>query len=247
MKNATAWKPTKFEVRAGRLRGTRDVRELGAGSRLISDLVAALYQEHLPLHARGRLLDLGCGKAPLYGTYAPWVSEVVCLDWADSGCVDLVCDLTQPLPLPDARFDTVVFSDVLEHMPDPMAIWREMCRVLAPGGRIVLNVPFYYSVHAHPHDYYRYTRFALQRFAAINGLQTVHLVAVGGLVEILADLMAKALSKLPLLGRPLAVGLQAVSLAFVRTKLGARLAERSAWHFPLGYFMVVERPAQDTA
>lgn len=244
MKEAAAWRPTKFELRDGRWRGARDVRELGAGSRLISDLVVALYQRHLPHHARGRLLDLGCGKAPLYGCYAPLVDEVICVDWADSGCVDMVCDLSLPLPLADARFDTIVFSDVLEHLPDPMAIWREMARVLSPGGRIVLNVPFYYSVHAHPHDYYRYTRFALERFAAVNGLQTIHLLPVGGLVEILADLLAKALSKLPLMGRPLAVCLQAVALAFVRTRLGARLADRSAWHFPLGYFMVVERPAQ---
>lgn len=244
MKDAAAWKPSKFEFRAGRLRGTRDVRELGAGSRLISDLVAALYQQHLPLHARGRLLDLGCGKAPLYGCYSPLVDEVTCVDWADSGCVDLVCDLTQPLPLPDACFETIVFSDVLEHLPDPVTIWREMARVLAPGGRVVLNVPFYYSVHAHPHDYYRFTRFALERFAALNGLRTIHLLPVGGLVEIVTDLLAKASSKLPLVGRPLAVGLQAAALAFVRTRLGARLADRSAWHFPLGYFMVVERPEQ---
>ncbi len=247
MKSADRWQPSKFEVRHGRLRGTRDVQELGAGSRLISDLVAALYQQHLPTHARGRLLDLGCGKAPLYGTYAPLVDEVVCVDWTDCGCVDLVCDLSQPLPLPDASFDTIVFSDVLEHLPEPMAVWHEMARVLAPGGRIVLNVPFYYSVHAHPHDYARYTRFALERFAQLSGLQVLHLQAVGGLVEIGVDLLAKALSKLPLLGRPLAVALQSVALAFVRTRLGARLAERSAWHFPLGYFMVVERPAQAPA
>ena len=35
------------------------IRELGVGSRLMSDLVAALYQHHVPAHARGRLLDLG--------------------------------------------------------------------------------------------------------------------------------------------------------------------------------------------
>ncbi|MDP3612751.1 MAG: methyltransferase domain-containing protein, partial [Rubrivivax sp.] len=158
--------------------------------------------------------------------------------------VDLVCDLSQPLPLPDATFDTIVFSDVLEHLPEPVAVWHEMARLLAPGGRIVLNVPFYYSVHAHPHDYARYTRFALERFAQLSGLRVLHLQAVGGLVESGVDLLAKALSKLPLLGRPLAVGLQSVALAFAQTRLGARLAERSAWHFPLGYFMVVERPVQ---
>jgi SAM-dependent methyltransferase len=242
MKNAERWLPSKFEQHKGRWRGSRDARELGIGSRLISDLVAALYQQHLPAHARGRLLDLGCGKVPLYAAYAGLVTEVTCVDWAPGEHIDLPCDLSQPLPFGDASFDTIILSDVLEHMPEPGALWREMTRVLAPGGRIVLNVPFYYSVHAHPHDYYRYTNFALERFVALNGLTLLHLEAVGGLVEILADLFAKAFSKLPVAGPPLAMLTQWTALGFHRTGLGARVARVSSRHFPLGYFLIAEKP-----
>jgi len=117
----------------------------------------------------------------------------------------------------------------------------------------VLNVSFYYPVHAQTHDHDRYIRFALGRFAAlcrrqwaaaVSGLQMLRLAIVGGLVEILTDLVTKALSTLPLLGHPLAVGLHGLGLAFVRTSLGARSAKRSGWHFPLGCFMVVERSAR---
>jgi SAM-dependent methyltransferase len=243
MKNQADWKPTKFEWHRGRWRGARDARELGIGSRLMSDLVAAQYEAWLPAHARGRLLDLGCGKVPLYGAYARFVGEVTCVDWAPGEYIDLSCDLSQPLPFADASFDTLILSDVLEHIPEPERLWREMTRVLAPGGHVIMNVPFYYSVHAHPHDYYRYTNFALERFVQLNGLELRCLVPLGGINEIIADLFAKAWSKLPWIGPPLAMLTQAVVGAFGRTGFGSRIALVSSRHFPLGYFMIAQRPA----
>ena len=59
MKNAERWLPSKFEQHHGRWRGSRDAGELGIGSRLISDLVAGLYPQHLPAYARGRRFPLG--------------------------------------------------------------------------------------------------------------------------------------------------------------------------------------------
>ena len=242
MKNQGRWKPSKFERYRGRLRGSRDALEVGVGSRLMTDLVADRYEEHLARHAAGRLLDLGCGKAPLYAAYAPFVSEVTCVDWAPGDYIDMHCDLSEPLPFADARFDTIILSDVLEHVPEPALLWREMARVLAPGGKVVMNVPFYYSVHAHPHDFYRYTNFALERFVRLNALELTHLEAFGGIVEIMADLVGKALSKLRMIGPPLSMLVQAAALGFGRTRLGARVLRVSSRHFPLGYFMVARRP-----
>jgi hypothetical protein len=106
-----------------------------------------------------------------------------------------------------------------------------------------MNVPFYYSVHAHPHDYYRYTNFALERFATLNALELVHLEPIGGIVEIMADLFAKAFSKVPLVGPPAAMLTQFIVAAFGRTPLGARVARVSSRHFPFGYFMIARRPS----
>src|SRR6195952_607127 len=247
MKNLAHWKPSKFESIGGRLRGSRDPRELGIGSRLMSDLVAAQYQSWLSGHARGRLLDLGCGKAPLYGAYANLVMDVTCVDWAPGEYIDLSCDLSQPLPFADASFDTIILSDVLEHIPEPELLWREMTRVLAPGGNVIMNVPFYYSVHGHPHDYYRYTNFALERFVQVNSLELLCLVPLGGIVEIIADLFAKAWSKLPMIGPPLAMLTQAGFGAFGRTGLGMRIALVSSRHFPLGYFLIAQRPSTSSS
>lgn len=242
MKNPALWRPTKFEFHRGRFRASRNRAEVGVGSRLMTDLVAEQYHSNLGLHARGRLLDLGCGKVPLYGAYAPLVSEITCVDWIAGDHVDLTCDLSQPLPFAEARFDTIVLSDVLEHVPDPDLLWREMTRVLSPGGKVIMNVPFYYSIHAHPHDYYRYTNFALERFVASNRLDLVHLHAFGGIVEIMCDLQAKALSKLRVVGPPLAMVMQWAAGRFAHTGIGLRVASASSRHFPLGYFMIARKP-----
>jgi len=54
--------------------------------------------------------------------------------------VDLQADLAE-LPSPDAAFDAIVCSHVLEHVADDRAAMRELRRVLAPAGFAVLQVP----------------------------------------------------------------------------------------------------------
>lgn len=55
--------------------------------------------------------------------------------------VDVRADITVPLPFPDGRFDTVVCSHVLEHIPDDTAAVRQLVRVLSEDGRLVVLVP----------------------------------------------------------------------------------------------------------
>lgn len=49
----------------------------------------------------------------------------------------------QALSFADGSFDLVLSSDVMEHMPDPYRAHAEIFRVLRPGGRHILTVPFY--------------------------------------------------------------------------------------------------------
>jgi SAM-dependent methyltransferase len=46
-----------------------------------------------------------------------------------------------PLPFPDATFDRIIFSEVLEHLPDDWGGLNEVKRVLIPGGLVFLTVP----------------------------------------------------------------------------------------------------------
>lgn len=172
MRNKESWKPSKFIYKKGRLTATKDPAELAIHSRLIADITAKNYEHLLSKYAHGKLLDLGCGKVPLYAAYRDHVEENICVDWENSlhqnEFLDFNCDLTQNLKFNDGEFDTIILSDVLEHIPEPQRLWDEMARILAPDGVIIMNVPFFYFLHELPHDYYRYTEYALRRCTSLT-------------------------------------------------------------------------------
>jgi SAM-dependent methyltransferase len=239
MKHLESWCPTKAVERNGRWRATRDTQYLELSSRLVADLQIDCYQSLLEEYARGHLLDIGCGLVPFYGIYRENVDEVTTVDWAGSHHsgrhVDLFLDLSEPFSgIPDESADTVLMSDVLEHLPDPVLAWREVFRILRPEGAAIIGVPFLYGLHEEPYDFYRFTRYGLERHANQVGFASIKVFEYGGGLLALTVIAAKMTQKLPVvstsiqfLGR-LVSGLPGV--AWVNTRLTAR--------YPLGYAVV---------
>lgn len=245
MKNSDRWFPTKYEFRKQKLRASRNPRFLGVSSRLMADSTARLYDKYLPKYASGKLIDLGCGNVPFYDVYKDLIIENICADWPNSmhknEYLDTECDLNQRLPFPDSDFDTIIISEVLEHISNPELTWAEMTRILKPGGRIILSVPFLYKIHEAPHDYFRYTEFALRNFAAKNKLSVLELESLGGLPEVLTDIIAKKFAQFPLIGNFMSDLIQRTCRFFNNTNYGKRVVKNSSVAYPLGYFMVVEK------
>ena len=245
MKNTERWFPTKYAWEGKTLKASRDPNRVSISSRLMTDITASFYQRYVPVYATGKLADLGCGNVPFYHVYKDYITENTCVDWPGTlhknQYLDVECDLNQPLPLESAQFDTIVISEVLEHIADPELTWAEMTRLLKPGGKLILSVPFLYRIHEAPHDYYRYTEFALRRFAEKNKLAIREFHAFGGLPEVLTDIYAKNLLKVPLLGKSLSAFAQWLCWKFVHTGYGKKVSSRTSVAYPLGYFMVVEK------
>lgn len=245
MKNRDKWQPSKFVYKKGNLIASSDRNEVGVGSRLMADLIAEFYDKNLRQYAKGKLLDLGCGKVPLFMAYKEYVIDNVCVDWTNTlhknEYLDFECDLTKDLPFEDNEFDTIILSDVLEHIPQPENLWKEMHRILSINGTIIMNVPFFYCLHERPFDYYRYSEFALRRFVENSGLRLIQLEPIGGTPEILADIFAKHIKFIPLLGSILAIIIQYVTGLFVKTALGRKISNKTAQVFPFGYFLVAEK------
>ena len=114
---------------------------------------------------KGLVIDLGCGEAPYKEDILEVADEYIGVDWEnsyhESNQVDVIADLTKPLPFEDKYADTVVSFQVMEHLPEPSFFLSECYRILKPGGRIFITVPFMWHVHEAPYDYYRYTRYGL--------------------------------------------------------------------------------------
>ncbi|HEY1741033.1 MAG TPA: methyltransferase domain-containing protein [Acidimicrobiia bacterium] len=234
------WKPSKFLLEGGRL---RPAPATPGSSYLVAALVADFYARTVPRWAHGRLGDLGCGAAPLYGLYEPHVASTVWIDWPNSlhgnTSLDAACDLNVGVPVRDAAFDTIIVSDVLEHLRRPEIAWAELLRTLAPSGAILGNAPFLYWVHEAPYDFHRYTEHALRAAVEAAGGRIESLVAIGGSADVFADFVGKHLGAVPFVGQALARFLARVTLAFGRTRPGARLRAATCAKFPLGYTWVV--------
>ena len=243
MRNPERWRPTKFIKQGQHLRASRDPEKVAPGSRFIADILAGRYQRILCQHAQGRLLDLGAGAVPLYEVYRDLVDTVTCVDWTGSAHssehIDVDADLNQGLRLPDAAFDTVLLTDVLEHVYRPHALINEVARVLAPGGKLLLAVPFFYWIHEAPHDYARYTGFMLRRLCQDAHLSIVSLEETGGSPEILLDMLGKHLGWSRILAE-LHARLARGMLGLPGMSLASRYSAR--W-FPQGYVLVAEKAA----
>jgi SAM-dependent methyltransferase len=138
-------------------------------------------------YASGDCLDAGSGRSPYKRLLMAQADSVTSIDVEDrAGEIDLIADIQDLHPFADASFDTILCSQVLEHVPHPWEALSEFARVLRPGGCLVLSVPHLSMIHEAPHDDYRYTRFGLQALSERAGLTVECLNPTGGLFCFLA-------------------------------------------------------------
>src|ERR1700687_2543135 len=110
---------------------------------------------------RHTLLDLGGRGNPYACFFTDRVAHHYVLDIEPAPSVDVVGD-ARHMPFSDASMDVVLITQVLEHIPEPIAVIGEIRRVLKPGGTLLLSVPSIFPQHGSPGDYWRYMPQGLQ-------------------------------------------------------------------------------------
>lgn len=139
------------------------------------------------LHISGKVLDVGCGIMPykeiIEGVVS--VSQYIGVDFESSLADEYA--LGKPdffwngkvLPIESNTIDTIIATELLEHCEYPDQILTEMARVLKPGGKMLLTVPFIWNLHLVPFDEYRYTPFSLSRHIRNAKLDIIKLNPLG--------------------------------------------------------------------
>jgi len=142
-----------------------------------------------------RLLDIGCGNQP-YRAWFPSVSYYVGCDVTSlNNLADLVAHADIGVPLSDRTFDTILCTQVLEHLIDPCTLFSESHRILEDDGWLILSAPMYWPHHEEPHDYYRFTRHGLQFMLTKFGFRVVRVIQQGGAWRVTGQALALSIDR----------------------------------------------------
>lgn len=159
-------------------------------------LIRRALFKHIRAYAptlKGKLLDFGCGRKPYENLFS--VNEYIGVDLEQTGHdhtnskVDVFYD-GRHLPFNDETFDALFCSEVLEHIFNPDEILPELNRVLKPGGRALITVPFCWNEHEIPYDYARYTSYGITHLLSKHGFRTLELKKSGNFVHVVFQLWA---------------------------------------------------------
>jgi SAM-dependent methyltransferase len=221
--------------------------------RLIGDLqLKTIWQFLVPQFRTmtGDLLDVGCGEMP-FRAFLPDTVRYTGIDVPQAAAFSMAggADVREfdgrTIPFPDASFDYVLCTEVLEHAEAPEMLVAEMHRVLRPGGTLLATIPFSARVHYAPYDFQRFTRFGLQHlFAAFEQPRIDErgndIAVIANKLIVLCARLARPSRWLPLtLLGALIVGVVAslfLCLAHLSMMLG-----RGSKDDPLGYAVVANR------
>lgn len=110
------------------------------------------------------------------------------------GQIDYVSEILA-IPAPDHSFDVILCTEVLEHVPEPIKVLREISRLLKPGGRAFITAPLGSGLHQLPfHFYGGYTPEWYKRFCKEAGMEAIEVTPNGGFFKHLAQECARAAS-----------------------------------------------------
>ena len=213
---AETWRPPLFsqpQGLVGHLAATlRRFLDLQAGS-IWRDLAGILPR------VTGAVLDVGCGAQPyrqLFSAAASYLGIDTSEAKAHFGyeIPDTRYYDGDTWPVADATVNFILCTETLEHVPEPHTFLAEAYRCLAPGGTLLLTVPFAARWHFIPYDYWRFTPSGLERLLAGAGLADVRVYARGNAVTVACyKVMALILRLVLPQGKPWGMKLPSASVA----------------------------------
>lgn len=188
------------------------------------------------------VLDAGAGECTFRDRFNRQRYLGVDLGIGDAGwnysSLDAIADLTS-VPFRTGVFDAVVNIVTLEHVREPREVLAELCRVLKPGGKLLLVAPHEWEEHQVPHDYFRYTRYGLAYLLERAGFTSLAIEPVGGFFRLISR---RLLNGLQFFRGPLFV---AAAIAFVPPALVLPVFDSmdKTRNFTLGYICTARKPS----
>jgi SAM-dependent methyltransferase len=156
-----------------------------------------------------RVLDAGAGLQPYAELFAHCRYESCDFAGVDTfygnineqrrshlaGRQTYVCPL-DAIPVPDRTYDFILCTQVLEHVPDPPLVLKELNRILTETGRLFLTVPQGYGVHGEPYNYFYFTKYGVELIMKRADFDVLSIEERGGYFYYLYDRLALAMPRI---------------------------------------------------
>jgi SAM-dependent methyltransferase len=141
--------------------------------------------ERVRHHARGQLLDIGCGSKPFAPVLAGgitryWGTDLSVSPYLGTARLDAYAT-AYAQPFRHGSFDTVLGLSMVTYLAEPLDFLIEVHRVLRPGGMLLLEFTQMVPLHDEPWDFFRYTRYGARHLLEKAGFEVVEVVPIGGL------------------------------------------------------------------
>ncbi len=127
----------------------------------------------------GKVIDLGGDTRSQYSKLFKGTFTIETVNMDPKTKPDFMADLEQPLPVPSGAYDAVLLINVLEHIFEYRQLLGEGARILAPGGKVIIIVPYMFPYHPSPGDFHRYSKDALERALTLAGFDDIDIRALG--------------------------------------------------------------------
>ncbi len=195
-------------------------------------------------HFRGRVVEIGAGRAWRRGRFRPSQEGIAAwwtVDVRPGRGPHVVADIRR-LPFRDASVDTLVCLEVLEYVDDPASALGEMRRVLRPSGALVLSTPFLHRWDADD-DLWRWTPEGLRRALRANGFTVTLERAQGAALAVVANILGHVVRTAPPARVRGAVMLLTAPLIELLFRLDGTTARANAYleSFSTGYLVIARR------
>jgi len=149
-----------------------------------------LEEEARQLADGARVLDASAGTRPYAEIFHRQIYESCDVPDGFYPCKhDFECYLDN-IPRPDATYDAVILTQVLEHAQNPETALRELNRVLKPGCLLLVTVPLNAPLHGEPWHFFHFTHYGLAELAQRTNFSMIKCEKVGGAFWLLGKRVA---------------------------------------------------------
>lgn len=194
------------------------------------------YRLSLEPELNGITIDLGGGGKPSYLPVLKINGRFINVDRIKEALPTIVGNIEKDYPIADASVDNALLFNTLEHVFNHQHVISEMHRILKPGGRALVYVPFLFPIHTHQteqflvDDYFRYSESSLTRIFECAGFKSIRIEPMGGAFLVLAEYLSMML---PITAFRILIS----SSALILQKLERLRPLIGAKKFPLAYYV----------